>query len=147
MWLAVDGGRWPFNEDPRSLAMIPDPSIWDFLFSDRVVVGFVRLGVILLAAYVVVSVPALVIAGRWLKALGTGGVSADEASETSERIEELERQLDRATNTLDQVTTERDEARRLARLALQMQVGRTRMVGKDYQKVSDNRPCGAYIPK
>lgn len=118
-WLAVDATHWPFDESPQALNEIKEPSLWDFVLSDRVTVGFVRLGLVLLAGYVIVSVPALVIAGRWLRALGTGGITADRASETSERIERLERQLDRSTAKLDEVTQEREEAKRLARLALQ----------------------------
>lgn len=119
-WLAVDASHWPFDDQraPDTLDAIAKPSIWDYLLADRVTVGFVRLGIVALAAFVIVSVPALLVAGRWLKALGTGGLTADEATETSSRIDVLEEKLDRATEKVDEVTKERDEARKLVRSLL-----------------------------
>lgn len=108
---------WPFSEDPTSSRFYDDPSAWQLLFSDRLVLGFVRLGIVALVIYLVASVPALIVAGRWLRGFGTGGVSTDAAEEARETIEQYEgetadltRQLDVANAELDKVRNQRNEA-------------------------------------
>lgn len=118
VWLAVDAGHWPFEEQPQPLASMPDASFWQFLFSDRVTLGFARLGLCVLAAYVIVSAPALVLAGRWLKTLGASGASADEAQDASENIDALQREVVDLTEKLDKVSEERKAFRDLAQKLL-----------------------------
>ncbi|HYZ75946.1 MAG TPA: hypothetical protein VE596_01105 [Gaiellaceae bacterium] len=43
------------------------PSLWQLLLTDRVTLGFVRLGLVLASVFVVASVPALIVGGRWLR--------------------------------------------------------------------------------
>jgi hypothetical protein len=108
---------WPFREEPTSARSYKDPSSWQLVFSDRVMLGFVRLGIVALVIYLVVSVPALIVAGRWLRGFGTGGVSTDAAEEASKTLEQYEagtdaltRQLDTANAELDKVRNQRNEA-------------------------------------
>lgn len=81
-----------------------DPSLWLFLLSDHVTLGFVRLGLIALAAYAIASIPALIVGGRWIKSFGASGLSADDATETKTTIAKL-------THSLNTVKGERDRAR------------------------------------
>jgi hypothetical protein len=68
---------WPFQEAPPSLGQ--EPSVWEVLLHDQWVLGFLRSGIVVVVVYVIVSVPALIVAGRWMKGLGTAGVTADDA--------------------------------------------------------------------
>lgn len=72
--LALPPAHWPFD------ASLPshDPTLWQFLLADRLTLGFVRLSVVLVALFVIASVPALFAAGRWLRVVGPSGVTADE---------------------------------------------------------------------
>ena len=56
-----------------------DPSLAQLVLADRATVGFIRLAIVLLAVYVIASVPALVIAGRWSKGFSTTALTADDA--------------------------------------------------------------------
>lgn len=104
---------WPFDTSRPELPA--RPSLWQLLLSDHVTLGFVRLAVVMLAAFVVASVPALVAGGRWLKAFGAGGLIADDAAGLRGTLEAMERELDRTTRDLEAVTKERDEAVALAK--------------------------------
>lgn len=55
-------------------------SFWKMLSSDRATGGFVRVAIVALSLYVVVSVVALVAGGRWLKAFSPGGLETDPAA-------------------------------------------------------------------
>ena len=83
------------------------------LLSDHVTLGFVRLAVVMLAAFVVASVPALVAGGRWLKSFGAGGLIADDADDLLRALEATERELDRTTRDLEAVKKERDDLKAL----------------------------------
>jgi hypothetical protein len=98
---------WPFDTSPPPLGT--DPSLTDYFLSDNVTLGFVRLGVALLAVYVIVSVPALIIGMRWLKGFGTSGLTADDAQSASAALEELK-------TTVDTLKAQRDAALNLARV-------------------------------
>jgi hypothetical protein len=113
---------WPFNTHPNPANSYRKPSIWQLLLSDRLTLGFARALILALAVYVAGSVVALMIARRWLRAFGTGGVSADDAESANRTIEafkgmnqELANEFARATAQIDRVTQERDQARELAR--------------------------------
>jgi hypothetical protein len=99
---------WPF--DARRPELPPRPSLWQLLLSDHVTLGFVRLAVVMLATFVVASVPALAAGGRWLKSSGAGGLIADDAAGLRSALEATERELDRTTRDLETATKERDEA-------------------------------------
>ena len=73
--LALLPARWPFN----SAAPPRDASLWQLLLADRMTLGFVRLSVVFLSLFVIASIPALLAARRWLRSIGSTGVSADEA--------------------------------------------------------------------
>lgn len=121
----ADDGRWPFDSDPRPLKSHEDPSVWQFLFSDSTVLGYVRLALMAFSLYVIASVIALVVAGRWLRGFGTGGMSADDvrtrkdASATLEAWEkttaDLKEKARIATEQAEKALEDRDEARNALR--------------------------------
>ena len=104
---------WPFDNPSPQLGS--DPSLWQLMLSDHITLGFVRFSLVLLAVFVVASVPALVVGGRWLKGFGTSGLTADDAADASKTLEEAKTKLDATAKELDAVTRERDEAIELLR--------------------------------
>ena len=84
------------------------------MLSDDTTLGFVRLGLVLLTVFVVASVPALIIGGRWLKGFGTTGLTADDAADASHALEEAKAKLDDTTKQLEELKQQRDEALQLA---------------------------------
>jgi hypothetical protein len=111
---------WPFDADPRRFERRADPSVWQLLLGDRVALGAARLGVLALTVFVVVSVPALIVTGRWLKAFGAGGVSVEAADVSAtiralkDETHDLRDRLKGAERQARRLTRERDEARRVA---------------------------------
>jgi hypothetical protein len=103
---------WPFDAARPKLPA--RPSLWQLLLSDHVTLEFVRLALVMLAAFVIAGVPALVAGGRWLKGFGAGGFIADDAVDLRSALEVTERKLDRTTRDLDAMKRERDEAVALA---------------------------------
>jgi hypothetical protein len=103
---------WPFAASRLRLPV--RPSLWQLLLSDHVTLGFVRLAFVMLAVFVIASVPALVAGGRWLKSFGAGGLIADDAAYLHGALEATERELERTARDLEAVTKERDEAVALA---------------------------------
>jgi hypothetical protein len=108
---------WPFDGAPRPIGAYAHPTVWQYLFADRLALGFARLAVAAFAVYAVASVPALVVAARWAKGFGTTGLATDDAAEASKTLQELTRQNDEltgklgaATRTLEQTRGERDRA-------------------------------------
>jgi hypothetical protein len=106
--LLVAQSAWPFDASRPKLPA--RPSLWQLLLSDHVTLGFVRLAVVMLAAFVVASVPALVAGGRWLKSFGARGLIADDAADLRGALEATRRDLERKTRRLEAVTKARDEA-------------------------------------
>lgn len=103
---------WPFD---AARPKLPEkPSLWQLLLSDHVTLGFVRLAFVMLAVFVIASVPALVAGGRWLKSFGAGGLIADDAAGLRGALAATERALDRTTRDLEAAKKERDEAVALA---------------------------------
>jgi hypothetical protein len=82
---------WPFNSSPGPLPN--KPSLAQLFLADRLTLGFVRLAIVLLTLFVIASVPALVVAGRWIKGFGTTGLPVDDAGEASEGIASLKEQV------------------------------------------------------
>jgi hypothetical protein len=107
---------WPFDTTPPPPPS--DPTLWQLMFSDHVTLGFVRLGLALLALFVVASVPALIVGGRWIKAFGTGGLTADDAASANVELENAKKKLDDLALELDAAREERDRAIEMARRAL-----------------------------
>jgi hypothetical protein len=112
---------WPFDGHPHTVAYYDDPSVWQFLFGDRLMVGFVRLALVALVLYLVASVPALAVAGRWMKGFGASGLATDDAQAADksikvlqEEVADLTQELDEATAQIGHLLTERDEARAAA---------------------------------
>jgi hypothetical protein len=103
---------WPFDGSPPRLPA--RPSLWQLLLSDHVTLGFVRLAFVMLAVFVIASVPALAAGGRWLKGLGPGGLVADDAADLRSALHATERELERTTRDLEAMKKERDEAVALA---------------------------------
>ena len=107
---------WPFDASPPKLPA--DPTIWQLMLSDDTTLGFVRLGLVLLTVFVVASVPALIIGGRWLKGFGTTGLTADDAADASQALDDAKAKLDDTARQLEAVKQERDEALELVRRVL-----------------------------
>jgi hypothetical protein len=107
---------WPFDASPPKLPA--DPTIWQLMLSDETTLGFVRLGLVLLTVFVVASVPALIIGGRWLKGFGTTGLTADDAADASQALDDAKAKLDDTAQQLEAVKQERDEALELVRRVL-----------------------------
>jgi hypothetical protein len=99
---------WPFDASRPKLPA--KPSLWQLLLSDHVTLGFVRLALVMLAVFVIASVPALVAGGRWLRSFGAGGLIADDTADLRGALEATERELERTTRNLEAATKERDEA-------------------------------------
>ena len=109
--LAAWQAWWPFQEIPTSSRFYEDPSAWQLLFSERLILGFVRLGIVALVIYLVASVAALIVGGRWLRGFGTGGVATDTAEEASKTITQYEATTDILTEKLDTANAELDKVR------------------------------------
>ena len=90
-------GVWVFR---RPSTQTTDDSVWRLLLTDRATVGFVRAAVIMLALYTIASTAALAMSGRWLKALKTSGIEADDARVADSTIRSLEEQVRRAEQEL-----------------------------------------------
>jgi hypothetical protein len=103
---------WPFDAGRPKLPA--RPSLWQLLLSDHVTLGFVRLAFVMLAVFVIASVPALVAGGRWLKSFGAGGLVADDGADLRRALEASERQVEQVTSDLEAARKERDEAVALA---------------------------------
>ncbi|HYM67712.1 MAG TPA: hypothetical protein VEW68_10505, partial [Patescibacteria group bacterium] len=55
---------------PSSVSQAKNPSWLDDIFSNGVILACIRLGLIVAAIYLVVSIVALIAEGRWLSELG-----------------------------------------------------------------------------
>ena len=102
--LAVAGAA-PFESPTPELVAAKEPSLWFFLLSDRLTLGFVRVGLIMVAIYAAASIPALVVGGRWIKSFGTS-VSADDAVK-----DEAKDTIAKLTKALQDMKQQRDRAR------------------------------------
>jgi hypothetical protein len=102
--LAV-GGAWPFNGRPTTESQVASPSVMQFLMGDRITLGVVRLLLLALSTFAILSLAAFLVRGRWLKGLSSKGWDVDERQETFESIDELKAQI-------RELTWERDEALR-----------------------------------
>lgn len=115
-YLAV-AGRWPFDASPAEAETFDDPSVWQYLLSDRYVVGLLQLALAALSLYIVISVPALAAAARWAKGFGTTGVTTDDAARATTTLEDYESELedaygklDTANETIGRIREQRDTA-------------------------------------
>lgn len=82
-----------FREAPPPLSGNENPSLWQLVLSDRITLGFVKLGILMLALYAILSIPALILAGRWLRAFAPGTLAADDPLDTSQTVEALRARL------------------------------------------------------
>jgi hypothetical protein len=106
--LALAGaGRGVF----RTGRIQPRASLWTVLLSDRVTVGFIRLAIVIAALYIVTSLVALALGGRWLSALSTRGFATEDAW--------ISQELARSRARQRALEEERDEAVRVAEEALE----------------------------
>jgi hypothetical protein len=106
--LAWRGQEWPFDSSPKTIDEFDSPSIWQYLFSDSITLGYARLAIAFGSLFLVVSVTALAVAGRWIS--GFGGLSVDEKESAEEHISDLEDQLKATQDQLDEEATKRREA-------------------------------------
>ena len=72
--------HWGFFSDPQ-VPYSKDPSVWDYLFGDQHVLGLVRLAVFATGAFLIGSLAALLVAGRWISA--GGGLKTDAAQKAA----------------------------------------------------------------
>jgi len=100
--------RWPFDSQ-LDVTKYPHPTLWQLLLADRYALGLVRLAFAFLALYVIVSVPALAAASRWVKGFGKDGLTADDAV-VSDSVSNLQANVKKLTEQLDTVTKEKDDA-------------------------------------
>lgn len=98
-------GATPFESPPPELVAAKEPSLWFFLLSDRLTLGFIRIGLIMVAIYAAASIPALIVGGRWIKTFGTS-VSADDAVK-----DEAKDAIARLTKAVQDMKQQRDRAR------------------------------------
>jgi hypothetical protein len=101
-------GKWVFA---KTLPVTKkNPTFAQQIFSDRATIGFVRFAIVMLALYVIASVPALVVGGRWLrKGLSTTGATADDAivdgavviADLQGKVKKLQSQRDAAKTLAD----------------------------------------------
>ena len=104
--LLAAGRAWPFDASPPR----EHASLWQLLLADRLTLGFVRLALVAVALFVVASVPALIMGGRWLKTFGTSGLTADEAVDTTAALTRARLELAGVREELEAVKKERDQA-------------------------------------
>jgi hypothetical protein len=101
---------WPFDAAPPRVKT-DEPSLWQFLLADRLTLGFVRLGLAMSALFVVASIPALIVGGRWLRGFGPSGLIADDAADAAAALARAQHELAEIREELEAVEKERDEAR------------------------------------
>jgi hypothetical protein len=99
---------WPFDAQPRIMKSYAKPSVWQLLLSDRLTLGFLRAGLIGLMVYIVVSVVALFLGGRWLRAFGTSGLTADDAQSAKQVVADLNAKLEDVTAKLNEAANQAD---------------------------------------
>jgi hypothetical protein len=99
-------GKWVFA---KTLPVTKkNPTFAQQIFSDRATIGFVRFAIVVLALYVIASVPALVVGGRWLFGSRTRRAVADDViADGAVVIADL-------TNKVRKLQSERDAAQSLA---------------------------------
>ncbi|MDP9069267.1 MAG: hypothetical protein M3N53_13105 [Actinomycetota bacterium] len=102
--LAV-AGRWVFA--PSDIQA--DASVWDVIIADRTTLGFLRLALLMLGLFTVVSIPALMVAGRWIKGFSASGLTADDAKDAELALKDLRDQHDRVKKQRDELLTLLDE--------------------------------------
>jgi hypothetical protein len=106
--LAWRGQEWPFDSSPKTIDELESPSIWQYLFSDSITLGYARLAIAFASLFLIVSVTALAVAGRWMS--GFGGLSVDEKESAEDHISALEDRLRATQAQLDDEAAKRQEA-------------------------------------
>jgi hypothetical protein len=102
--------HWGFFSDPQ-VPYSKDPSVWDYLFGDQPVLGLVRLAVFATGAFLIGSLAALLVAGRWISA--GGGLKTDaaqKAATAATTIDEQQRIIESFKAELGHVKAQRDSA-------------------------------------
>src|SRR6266498_902179 len=74
--------KWPFVAG-LDASTYDHPTLWQLLLADRFTLGLVRLALVALGLYVIISIPALAAASRWVKGFGKEGLTADDAVVTA----------------------------------------------------------------
>jgi hypothetical protein len=72
--------HWGFFSDPSPRFSV-GPSVWDYLFGTQPALGGVRLAVFALSLFVIASLAALLVAGRWIRNVGGVGVTDADAND------------------------------------------------------------------
>jgi cell division protein FtsX len=95
----------PFSGPVARLAA--HPSFWQIVLADRTTVGLVRMTLIMLGLFLLASIPALVVAGRWINTFGSS-MTADGARSSTKSQVELEEQLRETQQILETVKAQRN---------------------------------------
>jgi low affinity Fe/Cu permease len=101
---------WATSTPPFSgpVSRLPaHPSFWQIVLADRTTVGLVRMTLIMLGFFLLASIPALVVAGRWINTFGSS-LTADAARSVSNSQVQLEEQLRETRRMLETVKAERN---------------------------------------
>ncbi len=89
---------------PSPVERIVSPSIWQYLLSDRLTLGFVRVAVVLGSLFLIASVAAHSVSARWMS--GFRGLAVDE-KESVDNAFKLEGRLKATQAQLDEQRAER----------------------------------------
>jgi hypothetical protein len=101
-----------FDEPPLHPAS--PPGVWDYFLGNRLVLGSVRLLLIGISVFLLASLVALGVAGRWASGLGKDGLRMDEIHDTEQRIKELEMTIDDLNRQIDNLREQKNSAYELA---------------------------------
>jgi low affinity Fe/Cu permease len=94
----------PFSDPPNRLPA--HPSFWQIVLADRTTVGLVRMTMIVLGLFLLASIPALVVAGRWINTFGSS-MHADAARSAASTQVQLEQRVREAERMLESVKADR----------------------------------------
>ena len=82
------------------------PSFWQIVLADRTTVGLVRMALIMLGLFLLASVPALIVAGRWINTFGSS-MAADAPPPGASARGDVEDELRQTKRKLHRVRIER----------------------------------------
>jgi low affinity Fe/Cu permease len=98
----------PFSDPPNRLPA--HPSFWQIVLADRTTVGLVRMTMIVLGLFLLASIPALVVAGRWINTFGSS-MRADAARSAASTQVQVEQRLRETERALESVKADRKKLR------------------------------------
>jgi hypothetical protein len=100
---------WATSTPPFSgpVSRLPaHPSFWQIVLADRTTVGLVRMTLIMLGLFLLASIPALVVAGRWMNTFGSS-MRADAPRSAANAQVDLEDELRQTRRKVQRLKAER----------------------------------------